>query len=149
MRIVLDTNVLVSALISTGTPPALLYDRWARGDFQLVTSAAQVAELRRVLAYDRLRPYITLADAQALSETIDASAIVVDDLPDLAVARDRDDDVILATAIAAGADLIVTGDKSHLLELGSVQGIPIVSPRAALRRVSERLTGSDEEDIGG
>lgn len=135
MRIVLDTNVLVSALISSGTPPALLYEAWARGDFALATSAAQIEELRRVLAYERLRPYIAPADARTLTETIDASALVVEGLPDVSVSSDPDDNMILATAIAAGADLIVTGDKSHLLDLGSVEGVLIVSPRSALDRL--------------
>ena len=141
MRIVLDTNVLVSALISSGTLPGLLYESWANGDFQLVTSGAQIAELTRVLAYERLRPYIQPADAQALSDTIDAAAIVIDTLPDTRLSADPDDNVILATAVAAGADLIVTGDKSHLLELESADGIPIVTPREALRYLGKRAAG--------
>ena len=63
MRIVLDTNVLVSALISSGTPPGLLYEAWVHDEFQLVTSGAQIAELTRVLAYERLRPYVEPAEA--------------------------------------------------------------------------------------
>jgi hypothetical protein len=143
VRIVLDTNVLVSALISKGTPPALLYEAWSRGDFQLVTSAAQIDELRRVLAYDRLRSYIAATDAQTLSETISAAAVVVEDLPEVHVASDEDDNAILATAIASCADLIVTGDKSHLLTLESVEGIPIVTPRAAL----DRLGGGPDKGL--
>ena len=138
MRIVLDTNVLVSALITSGTPPGLLYESWRRRGFQLVTSRPQIAELTRVLAYERLRPYIRPAEAQTLSATIDAAAIVVDALPDIRLSVDPDDNAILATAIAAGADLIVTGDKSHLLSLESAQGIPIVTPRVALRYLGER-----------
>ena len=137
MRIVLDTNVLVSALISSGTPPGLLYEAWAHGDFELVTSRAQIAELTRVFAYERLRPYIQPAEAQALSETIDAAAIVIETLPDTRLSADPDDNTILATGIAAGADLIVTGDKSHLLDLESVEGIPIVTPREALEYLSK------------
>jgi len=138
VRIVLDTNVLVSALISSGTPPGLLYEAWAHGEFQLVTSGVQIAELTRVLEYDRLRPYVEPAEAQLLSETIDAAAIVVDALPDTRLSADPDDNAILATAIAAGAELIVTGDKSHLLDLESVEGIPIVTPREALRYLGKK-----------
>jgi len=141
VRIVLDTNVLVSALISSGTPPGLLYESWAHGDFELVTSRAQIVELTRVLGYERLRPYVRPAEAQALCETIDAAAIVIDALPDTRLSADPDDNAILATAIAAGADLIVTGDKSHLLELESVEGIPIVTPRAALRYLGKGEAG--------
>ena len=136
MRVVLDTNVLVSALISSGTPPGLLYEAWTQGEFELVTSRAQIAELERVLAYERLRPYIAPTEAEALCETIDAMATVVETLPDVELSADPDDNAILATAIAADADLIVTGDKSHLLALESVEAIPIVTPRAALRHLS-------------
>ena len=146
MRIVVDTNVLVSALISSGTPPGLLYESWTHGDFELVTSGAQIAELTRVLAYERLRPYILPAEAQALTETIDAVAFVIDTLPDTRLSADPDDNAILATAIAAGADLIVTGDKSHLLELESAEGIPIVTPRAALRHLD--AAASADTDAG-
>jgi len=136
VRIVLDTNVLVSALISIGTPPSLLYEAWAQGEFQLITSRAQIKELTRVLAYERLRPYIDPADAETLAETIDAAAVVVESLPETKVAADPDDNVILATAITGHAELIVTGDKSHLLSLGSVEGIPVITPREAIRRLS-------------
>lgn len=98
----------------------------------------QIAELERVLAYERLQPYIRSADVRALIETIDAAAVVVGTLPDTRLSTDPDDNVILATAIAAAVDLIVTGDKSHLLHLQSVEGIPIVTPRAALARIAAR-----------
>ena len=50
MRIVLDTNVLVSALITKGTPPDQLYQAWLRNDIELVTSAAQIDEVSEVLS---------------------------------------------------------------------------------------------------
>jgi putative PIN family toxin of toxin-antitoxin system len=135
VRIVLDTNVLVSALITKNTPPDLLYQAWDAGSFELVTSTAQLDELKRVLCYEKLRPYISLDEAEALLETIDVAAFVTEELPDIDLSRGPDDNVILATALATGADLIVSGDKSDLLELKSVRGIPIVTPRQALRRM--------------
>ncbi len=138
MRIVLDTNVLVSALITKGTPPDLLYQAWDAGSFELVTSSAQLGELERVFAYEKLRPYITRDEAEALLETISAAALVVENLPDIDLSPDPDDNVILATAIAGEADLLVTGDKSGLLELKAVRGIPIVTPRQALKRLEDR-----------
>jgi putative PIN family toxin of toxin-antitoxin system len=135
VRIVLDTNVLVSALITKGTPPDVLYQAWDAGSFQLVTSAAQLRELERVLAYPKLRPFITQDEAEALLETIGTAALVIGELSDIDLSPDPDDNVILATAVAGEADLLVTGDKSGLLELGSVCGIPIVTPRQALRRI--------------
>jgi putative PIN family toxin of toxin-antitoxin system len=135
VRIVLDTNVLVSSLITKGTPPDRLYQAWDAGSFDLVTSSAQLAELERVLAYGKLRPYITVDEAEALLETIGAAALVVAELPDVDLSSDPDDNVILATAIAGEADLLVTGDKSGLLELKSVRGVSIVTPREALERL--------------
>jgi len=135
VRIVLDTNVLVSALITKGTPPDLLYQAWEAGSVQLVTSRAQLAELERVLAYEKLRPLIARDEAEALLETIDAAALVVAELPEVDLSPDSDDDVILATAIAGEADLLVTGDRSGLLALRSVRGIPIVRPREAVERI--------------
>ena len=136
VRIVLDTNVLVSALITKGTPPDLLYQAWETGSFDLVTSSAQVAELARVLAYEKLRPYVHREEAEALLETIGAVAEVIEHLPDVNLSSDPDDNVILATAMAGDANLLVTGDKSDLLALKDVNGIPIVTPRQALARIS-------------
>ena len=138
MRVVLDTNVLVSALITKGTPPDLLYQAWDAGSFHLVTSAAQLSELERVLGYEKLRPCITRDEAEALLETIGATAVVVEDLPEIELSPDPDDNAILATAIAGDADLLVTGDKSGLLELKAVRGTPIVTPRQALKRIQGR-----------
>lgn len=138
VRIVLDTNVLVSALITKNTPPDMLYQAWDAGSFELVTSTAQLDELKRVLSYEKLRPYISLDEAEALLETIDAAAFVAEELPDVDLSPDPDDNAILATALAAGADLIVSGDKSGLLDLKSVRGIRIVTPRQALRRLPGR-----------
>ena len=66
MRIVLDTNVLVSALTTRGTPPDLLYEAWVESEFELVTSATQLAELERVLGYSRLRAFVRPVEAETL-----------------------------------------------------------------------------------
>jgi putative PIN family toxin of toxin-antitoxin system len=135
VRIVLDTNVLVSALITKGTPPDLLYQAWDAGTFQLVTSTEQLDELKRVIEYRKLLPYITPDEAEALLETLGAAAVVVKGIPDVDSSPDPDDNVILATAIAGKADLLVTGDKSGLLALKTIHGIPIVTPKDALERI--------------
>jgi putative PIN family toxin of toxin-antitoxin system len=138
VRIVLDTNVLVSALITKGTPLDGLYQAWDAGSFQLVTSTSQLHELERVLAYEKLRRFITRDEAEALLETIGAAATVIEELPEIDLSEDPDDNVILATAVAGQVELLVTGDKSGLLGLKTVQGIPIVTPRPALRRIRGR-----------
>ena len=135
MRIVLDTNVLISGLISKTASPFALHQALLAKRFVLVTSAAQLCELSRVLKYDKFRPYVHEDEVSDLLNMIGARAVVVNDLPEVNLSLDPDDNVILATAIAGQADLIVSGDKRHLLGLGEVEGIPIVTARAALDRI--------------
>ncbi len=132
MRVVLDTNVLIGALITKGTPPDALYQAWLRGEIELVTSVAQVRELSDVLTRERLRKIIDAAEAAAIVENIGMRAIVLDELPSVSLSPDPTDNWILATAIAGGVDLIVSGDKKHMLALRTADGIPIVTARAAL-----------------
>jgi putative PIN family toxin of toxin-antitoxin system len=135
VRIVLDTNILIGALITKGTPPDRLYEAWLRGEIELVTSAAQLAEVAAVLARPRLQKYLDADAAVAILENIDTRALVVEAPPDLDLSADPKDNPILAAAIAGKADLIVSGDKRHMLALGHVEGIPIVTARDALDRL--------------
>ena len=135
MRIVLDTNILIGALITKGTPPDSLYQAWLKGEIELVTSTAQLAEVAAVLARPRLRRYLDADEAAAIVENLDARAVVLDAPPDVNLSPDPKDNPILAAAIAAKADLIVSGDKKHMLALGEVKGIPIVTARDALGRL--------------
>ncbi len=140
MRIVLDTNVLIGALITKGTPPDSLYRAWLRGEIELVTSTAQIAEVADVLARPRLQKYFDAGEAAAIVENIDTRALILDDPPDVDLSPDPKDNPILAAAIAGKADLIVSGDKKHMLALGAVEGIPIVTARDALDRISNALS---------
>ena len=71
-----------------------------------------------------------------LLETIDVNAVLVWELPTVDYSPDPDDNVIIATAIAGGADMIVSGDKRDMLALAEVEGIPIVSARDAVKLLS-------------
>ena len=135
MRIVLDNNILIGALITKGTPPDSLYQAWLKGEIELVTSTAQLAEVAAVLARPRLRRYLDADEAAAIVENLDTRAVVLDAPPDVNLSPDPKDNPILAAAIAAKADLIVSGDKKHMLALGEVEGIPIVTARDALDRL--------------
>ena len=135
MRIALDTNILVSALITKGTPPDRLYQAWLRGEMELVTSIVQIAEVADVLGRPRLRKYLDAEEAAAIIENIDTRGVIVADPPEVDVSPDPKDNPILAAAIAGKAKLIVSGDKKHMLELGSVKGIPIVTAREAMDRL--------------
>ena len=81
MRLVLDTNILVGALITTGTPPDRLYQAWLRGDIELVTSTAQIAEIADVLARPRLQKFLDADEAAIIVQNIGARALVLDEPP--------------------------------------------------------------------
>ena len=135
MRIVLDTNILIGALITKDTPPDRLYQAWLRGEIELVTSTAQIAEITEVLARPRMQQLLDAEEAAAIVENLDARAVVLDKPQPVDLSPDPKDNPILATAIAAQADLIVSGDKRHVLALGDVDGIPVVTAREALNRL--------------
>ena len=81
MRLVLDTNILVGALITTGTPPDRLYQAWLRGDIELVTSTAQIAEIADVLARPRLQKFLDADEAAIIVQNIGVRALVLDEPP--------------------------------------------------------------------
>ncbi len=134
MRIVLDTNVLISGLITPGRrPPARLLDGAILGAFTLITSTAQLAELQAVLDRPRLQRYVLPGAAAEMLASIDGVAEIHESpLPEVRASPDPQDDMILATALAGGADLIVSGDQRGLIGLGSFEGIEILEPAAAI-----------------
>lgn len=117
MRAILDTNILVSALISTGGRPARLVGAWLRNEFVLVSHARQLDELREVTRREKLRPLIRPALAGRLVNRIIERAEMPDALPSAERSRDPNDDFLLALCEAGRADRLVTGDKPGLLAL--------------------------------
>ena len=135
MRGVLDTNILIGALITKRTPPDRLYQAWLRNEIELATSFPQLVELVDVLSRPRLHRFLDLNEAAAIVENIATRALVLAELPLVDLSPDPKDNPILATAIAAKADLTVSGDQRHMLSLGEVEGIPVVTAREALERI--------------
>lgn len=144
MLIVLDTNIFVSALLSHGGYPEQLLELWQDKFYRLVTSDFQRDELARVLGYDKIKPFVTDQQIARLHQSLDDLAIVVEPKPGIAFSPDEDDNVIIGTAIVGNADILVSGDRKHLLPLGSVEGIPILSPRQAVERITA-ASGQDDE----
>ena len=138
MRIVLDSNILVSALISGEGAPGQVLAAVKREGITLVTSAFQLDELRSVLTRERLKPYIRPEEADDLLYHLEAVGMVVSDLPEVNLSPDPKDNPMLATAVAGEADLIVSGDKGDMLVLGNAEGIPIVTAREAMGRLRRR-----------
>ncbi len=137
MRVVLDTNVLISALISSSGPPGQLLSAVKRGDLALVTSGYQLEELREVLGREKLRPYIKPEEARDLIDNLETIGSLIHELPECKLSPDPADNPILATAIAGKADLIVSGDKTDVLALGRVNHIEIVTPARALAKLDK------------
>jgi len=131
MRVILDTNVLLGALISPHGRPDTIYRAWQASRFDLVTSAAQLDELRRVSRYPKLKAILPAHRIGTMVNNMHR-AIVPDSLPQLPDgidANDPNDAFLLAMALAAEADYLVTGDqRSGLLERGSVGRTRIVVP---------------------
>ena len=132
VKIVLDTNILVSALITKGTPPDLLYQAWSVGDFGLVTSDRQFDELTRVLAYEKLQRYIKPQAASVLLANMQEMAEMVTGLRKVDYSPDPDDNWIIATALQGGADYIVSGDKRDMISITSVEDIKIMTANDAI-----------------
>ena len=129
MRIVLDTNVLLSALMTRGTPPNTLYEMWRDHRFVLASCELQLDELRQVSRREPLRARLTPAEVGTLVNLIRRLARMFDTLPEVSASPDPKDNYLLAVAQAAQAELLVTGDKSHLLRLKKHRSTRIVTAR--------------------
>lgn len=127
MRVILDTNVLVSALLVKGSAPARIVDAWIEGRFLLVTSDAQLEEFRRVTRYPRVRPYVEPAEAGSLVNGLRRFAEVCSTLPDVDASADPADNFLLAMAQTVAAEYLVTSDKRGLLALNRFDVTRIVS----------------------
>lgn len=110
MRVILDSNILLSALISPHGPPHRLYAAWRQRRFELVTSVVQLEEPRRAGRYPKFREILQPHRVGRMLNNLQG-AIVLDRVPDEYEAADPDDAWLLALAVAAGADYLVTGDK--------------------------------------
>lgn len=114
MRVVLDTNILVSALLLTHSAPAQAVIAWRRGQFELVTCELQLQELRDVTRRPKIRTLIRPAMAGEMVNQLRNMALMVDKLPPVDVSPDPFDNFLLSLA---QADVLVSGDKRGILDL--------------------------------
>ena len=143
VRLVLDTNVVVSALIWDG-PPERLLDLAVSGEIALFSSAVLLDELARVLERGKFIAALASRDLTPafLTRRYGAVTTLVRPMPvGRTVPADPDDDHVIATALGARADAIATGDR-HLLELDPYHGIRILAPAAVLELVNSRKGGT-------
>jgi hypothetical protein len=132
MRVVLDTGILIAALITKDTPPDRIYQAWRKRRFELVTSQWQVDEFRRVSRYPKLRKYLQPIEAGNLVNGLRHQAQFLEELPEVDLSEDPDDNPLLAMAIAGEVDYLVSGDKRDVLALKKVGKASIVTARRFL-----------------
>ena len=139
MRVVLDTNVALSGLL-WGGPPRQLIDAAIHGSIELFTSAILLAELREALAYPRFAKRLLDVDS-SVDLSVDRYLAIAQLAAPAAIAPtvpgDPDDDHVLACALSAEAELVVTRD-TKLLNLKHFQRIPIVLATEAVRRIEQQ-----------
>jgi putative PIN family toxin of toxin-antitoxin system len=134
MIVVLDTSVIVSALLSPSGPPAEIILRWEAGEFDVAVSPSLITELERLMNYPRVTKYLPLSQ-EMVSAFIRRYAVVAFLVePQIileVIIEDPADNRIIECAAAADAAYIVTGDK-HLLNIKEFKGIIILSPSSFL-----------------
>lgn len=134
MRVVLDTNVIVSAFLSSKGAPALVLERWALGQFEVLVSQSILMEYERALSYHRVQVHHKMSgeEVAGVIEGFRKFALQVEAGSELRIVReDPEDDKFLECAVAGGASYMVTGD-SHLLAVEELRGIHILTPAAFL-----------------
>jgi len=131
VRVVIDTNVLISAIFWTGKPKQIL-NKVRREEIIFLTSEFILGELKKVLARGDKPFKLSEEEAERVVTAMRGLALVVNIDTQLSVCQDEDDNKVLECAIDGHADCIITGD-SHLLQLGSFQKIEIITVADFLR----------------
>ena len=137
LRVVLDTNIIVSSLISKSGPPAQIIDAWRQLKFILITSPAILEEIRAILKHPRICKKYKIADEDidTLINLLNQFAFIVPGEANVAgaVPADPADEKFLACALDGHANLLVSGDH-HLLDLKFYQYFPLVTARQFLEQ---------------
>jgi len=131
-RVVIDTNVLISGLLSASSTPAQAVDK-AATKAQLVATTETLRELIVTLHSPKFDRYVRRERRDALLERVASLVEIIDVLQAIRASRDPKDDKFLEAAVNGRADVIVTGDKD-LLDLNPFRGIAIVTPADYLAR---------------
>jgi uncharacterized protein len=137
MRVVLDSNIYISSLLTFG-PPFQIILRWQAKDFELIAHAQLLDELKQVRERPKFKARIARHHLGALINDIRAKSIWLDRLPHTERSPDPNDNFLLAMAQAGDADVLVTGDKSGLLLLGTHGRTAILTARAFLDRLAAK-----------
>ncbi len=135
MRVVLDTNVLMSGIFFAG-PPARILAAWAEGELDLLASVDILAEYRRIV--DRLSKKYPSVEVDSVLDLVIRESRIVEPVPIPADAcSDKDDLKFLACALGGGAACVVSGDRA-LLRASGYEGIEVMTPREFQTRFLEK-----------
>jgi putative PIN family toxin of toxin-antitoxin system len=131
LRVVADTNVLVSAVLNAEGPPFKVVRAAFQQRLTLIVSAQLLDELVGVLARPKIARIVPPERSQLFVEAVEGVGVAVGNPAEApAIVRDRRDDYLVALALAAHADRLVTGDADLLELMGT--GVVICTPRALL-----------------
>jgi putative PIN family toxin of toxin-antitoxin system len=129
VRVILDTNVLLSAFFKVESPPYKLVHAWMDGRFDLLSSNEQIEEITRVARYPQVRRLIHPAEIGWLVNRLRDRAIMLNELPSVAVSSDPADNFLFSMAEAGDATHLVTGDKSGVLRIRKHRSTQILTAR--------------------
>jgi len=131
LRVVCDTNVLVSAFIAAG-PPSRILEEVIAGRLELVLARPVMVELERILTEKLGFNMDRWVKVEELLVDLASEVVPEPGATAEATTGDPDDDVILACAVTAGVDVVVSGDRRHLLPVGEHCGVRVITPQALL-----------------
>ena len=127
-KVVLDSNVFVSFLISHRPPISTILDLWARGELVIYYSTEILDELKAALKYPKIRKLVSNSETESLIDAIKILGILVIPAKKIEICRDKKDDKYLEVGLESTSKFLISGDKD-ILALGEFEGIKIVSPR--------------------
>jgi putative PIN family toxin of toxin-antitoxin system len=128
MKIILDSNVFLSALISPHSPSDVIYRAWRARQFEVITSDIQLEEIRRASRYPKFRKILQPAKVGAMINNLQ-NAIILEKITIKDEADDPNDSFLIAMALAGKADYLVTGDKrAGLLKKKHIKKTKVVTP---------------------
>jgi len=138
VRIVIDTNVLISATFWTGKPRQL-FNRVLKREFVFLTSEILLNELKEILIRTDKPFKLSEEEADYVVHRIRSAAVIVQTQSVVTICRDQDDNRVLECAIDGQADWILSGD-AHLLELESFQGVRIGTVTDFFRSLEQHIS---------
>jgi uncharacterized protein len=133
LKAVLDTNILISALISATGTPHQIYRAWLASSFTLVTSEQQLEEFKEVCSRPQIRKFVKPIEVGNFVNAIRKRAVILEAYESSDVSSDPDDNYLFGMAFTSGAAFIVSVDREHVLSVGKVKGVTAITPSAFLK----------------